>query len=196
MLNQFTVRHFVRTIAVVGLMAPQGMQAGCNCGGGVVGGAPLVIAEPTLVGEPEMMGSPPVWSSPVGPGMMGAPAPGPSPVTVTDGSPPPGTLGQTYQRAMRPIPVEKHPRISIVDVRVTGATDVKVYGTNEYRTKDGVAGFRDRRDANLWHFESEPLMPGVPHIYRVEAKFGKGRDAPTQERFFRFVPGRIVTLDF
>ena len=109
-----------------------------------------------------------------------------------DIGPPPGTLGQTYQRAMRPIPVDKHPRISIIDVRAPGATAIKVYGTNEFRTKDGFTGFQDRKDASVWRFESEPLTPGVSHIYRVVAKYGES----TQERYLRLVPGRIVTLDF
>jgi len=93
---------------------------------------------------------------------------------------------------MRPIPVDKHPRISIVDVRAPGATAVKVYGTNEYRTKDGFAGFQDRKDPSVWRLESEPLVPGVPHIYRVVAKYGD----TAQEKYIRLVPGRIVTLEF
>ena len=109
-----------------------------------------------------------------------------------DVGPPPGTLGQTYQRPMRPIPVDKHPRISIIDVRAPGATAIKVFGTNEYRTKDGFVGFQDRKNAAIWRFESEPLVPGVPHIYRVVAKYGE----TSQEKYLRLVPGRIVTLDF
>ena len=106
--------------------------------------------------------------------------------------PPPGTLGRTYQRPSRPIPVDKHPRIGIVDVRARGATAIKVFGTNEYRTKDGFSGFQDRKDPSIWRLESEPLVPGVPHIYRVVAKYGEA----SREQYIRLVPGRIVTLDF
>ncbi len=116
-----------------------------------------------------------------------------SPLPMTpDVAPPPGTLGQTYQRPMRPIPVDKHPRISLIDVRATGATAIRIFGTNEYRTKDGITGFQDRKDASVWRFESEPLVPGVPHIYRVEARYGES----VQQKYVRLVPGRIVTLDF
>lgn len=112
--------------------------------------------------------------------------------STPDVGPPPGTLGQTYHRPMRPIPVDKHPRISIVDVRAPGATSVKVYGTYEFRTKDGFTGFQDRKDPSVWRLESEPLVPGQSHIYRVVAKYGD----TAQERYIRLVPGRIVTLDF
>ena len=115
----------------------------------------------------------------------------PLPMTPEVG-PPPGTLGQTYQRAMRPIPVDKHPRISILAIQAPGATSIKVYGTNEFRSKDTIPGFQDRRNAAVWRFESEPLVPGVSNIYRVEAKYGDS----VQERYVRLVPGRVVTLEF
>ena len=60
------------------------------------------------------------------------------------------------------------------------------------RTKDSIAGFQDRRNAAVWRFESEPLVPGVPHIYRVDAHYGDS----IQQKYIRLVPGRIVTLDF
>ncbi len=177
-------------LAMAGLLTlPHLSQAQPPAHGGIL----VPVAEPTLA--PGMQDVYPGPAEAIGPGMIVA-QPAPAYVLVTDGAPPPGTLGRTYQRNMKPIPVDKHPRISIVDVRVAGATDVRVYGTNEYRTKDGVAGFRDRRDPTLWHFESDPLTPGVPHIYRVEARYGKGPGVPTQDRYFRFVPGRIVSLDF
>ena len=124
-------------------------------------------------------------------GWMGGQSVSQLPMTP-DVGPPPGTLGQTYQRPSRPIPVDKHPRIGIVDVRARGATAIKVFGTNEYRTKDGFSGFQDRKDPSIWRLESEPLVPGVPHIYRVVAKYGEA----SREQYIRLVPGRIVTLDF
>ena len=163
-------------------------EAGCNCGGGGgtsysgsygPGAGPLMTDSNIYAGtitDPQWMGGSAVPQLPMTPEV----------------GPPPGTLGQTYQRPMKPIPVDKHPRISIIDVRAPGATGVKVYGTNEYRTKDGFTGFQDRKNADLWRLESEPLVPGIPHIYRVVAKYGE----TTQERYVRLVPGRIVTLDF
>jgi hypothetical protein len=164
------------------------VEAGCNCGGR--GGSSSAgtygpVAEPMLMGsdmytgtvvDTQWVGGQPVYQLPMTP----------------DVGPPPGTLGQTYQRPMKPIPVDKHPRISIIDVRAPGATKLKVYGTNEYRTKDGFIGFQDRKDHSIWRFESEPLTPGVPHIYRVVATYGEA----TREKYLRLVPGRIVTLDF
>ena len=160
-------------------------DAGCNCGrgGAVYGPAPM---GPAYSGG-EM------FSGDFGqPQMMGAPVGIPTQPMTPEVGPPPGTLGQTYQRPMRPIPVDKHPRISIVDVRAPGATSVRVYGTYEYRTKDGFTGFQDRKDPSVWRLESEPLVPGIPHIYRVVAKYGD----TAQEKYIRLVPGRIVTLDF
>jgi hypothetical protein len=163
-------------------------DAGCNCGGrghSSFSGSYGPVADPMMmsgdvyagtIADTQWMGNGVGYALPMTPEV----------------GPPPGTLGQTYQRPMRPIPVDKHPRISIIDVRAPGATAIKVYGTNEFRTKDGFTGFQDRKDASVWRFESEPLTPGVPHIYRVVAKYGE----TSQERYLRLVPGRIVTLDF
>lgn len=162
-------------------------DAGCNCGssgGGMMGPAPLVAESAPFYPLPMPGGLNEMLSAPTA-----APYVGPATPEV---GPPPGTLGQTYQRPTRPIPVDKHPRVSIVDVRASGATLIKVYGTNEFRTKDAISGFQDRRDASVWRFESEPLVPGVPHIYRVDAHYGES----IQQKYIRLVPGRIVTLDF
>jgi hypothetical protein len=84
----------------------------------------------------------------------------------------------------------------MVDVRVVGASAVIVHDTNVFRTEDELEGWRDTTDPNLWHFTSEPLYPGLPHIYRVEAQFD-GPDGPTtQERYIRLIMGRIVDLTF
>ncbi len=163
------------------------VDAGCNCGrrgGSSSVGVYGPVADPMMSGVidtgmiagTQWMGGPPAMQLPMTP----------------DVGPPPGTLGQTYQRPMKPIPVDKHPRISIIDVHAPGATSIKVYGTYEFRTKDGFVGFQDRKDASVWRFESEPLIPGISHIYRVVAKYGD----TSQEKYLRLVPGRIVTLDF
>ena len=171
-------------LAVALVVGATGLDAGCNCGGGsggvVMGPAPAMNMAP--LSPPYGAYSAPVSQMPSD--LMGGP------VMLSDmlsGPPLP-----TYLRPTRPIPVDKHPRVSIIDVQANGATQVKVYGTNEYRTKDGIAGFQDRRNAALWRFESEPLTPGVPHIYRVDAYFGES----VQHRYVRLVPGRIVTLEF
>ena len=164
------------------------VEAGCNCGGG--GGSSQAGLYGPVAG-PMMMSSDMYTGTIVDTQWMGGPSTYPLPMTP-DVGPPPGTLGQTYQRPMKPIPVDKHPRVSIIDVRAPGATTIKVYGTNEFRTKDGFVGFQDRKDASIWRFESEPLTPGVPHIYRVVAKYGE----TSREKYLRLVPGRIVTLDF
>ena len=164
------------------------VEAGCGCGGqggSADSGSYGPVADPMLTGSDMYTGSI------VDTQWMGGQSTYQLPMTP-DVGPPPGTLGQTYQRPMKPIPVDKHPRVSIIDVRAPGATAIKVYGTNEYRTKDGFVGFQDRKDASIWRFESEPLTPGVPHIYRVVAKYGE----TSQEKYLRLVPGRIVTLDF
>ena len=161
------------------------VHAGCNCSKGRAGYGPAPMGPVYNGGE--------MFSGEFGePQLAGAPTGYPTLPRTPDVAPPPGTLGQTYQRPMRPIPVDKHPRISIVDVRAPGATSVRVYGTYEYRTKDGFTGFQDRRDPAIWRLESEPLVPGIPHIYRVVAKYGD----TVQEKYIRLVPGRIVTLDF
>lgn len=110
--------------------------------------------------------------------------------------PPPGTLGRTYQTRSWPVPVDKHPRVGMIDVRVNGATDVIVQDINPYRTEDKLDGFRDAKDPNLWHFTSEPLYPGLPHIYRIEATL-PGQEGPVaDQRFARLIMGRIVQLTF
>ena len=190
------VSRFVHTggLLVVGCsVLASAVEAGCYCGRG--GSASSGVYGP-VVGPSYAGGDSYSLGGMDDGGYVDASGFGGSPVyglpLTPEVAPPPGTLGQTYQRPMRPIPVDKHPRVSIVDVRAPGATSVKVYGTNEYRTKDGFTGFQDRKDPSVWRLESEPLVPGVPHIYRVVAKYGD----TMQEKYIRLVPGRIVTLEF
>lgn len=110
------------------------------------------------------------------------------------GGPPPGTLGQTYDRPSRSIPADKHPRIGMIDVRVLGAQHVVVRDLKEFRTEEQLEGFRDVQNPHLWHFESKPLYPGLPHIYRVEAMM-IGPEGPRMEiRYVRLIMGRLVNL--
>lgn len=123
--------------------------------------------------------------------------PGYSAATATTWQPPPGTIGQTYQIKSRPVPVKMHPRAAIVDVRVPNAKDVRVHDMNVYRTQDFLEGFQDDREPSMWHFTSEPLIPGIPHIYRIEARFvdddGKER---MEERYVRLIMGRVIEVTF
>lgn len=120
-----------------------------------------------------------------------------SPAVQADGPvPPPGTLGRTYQRRSWPVPVEKHPRVAMLEVRAPGATEVRVYTTYEYRLTDELDGFQDAHDPDLWHFESDTLIPGLPHVYRVEAVRPGISPTLVDVRWVRLIRGRLVTLDY
>lgn len=107
--------------------------------------------------------------------------------------PPPGTLGTTYIRRSWPIPANRHPRVGMLDVRApAGATNIRVLTTYQYREEDEIEGFQDPDDPCLWHFESKPLIPGIPHVYDVVAEGPKGEDVRT----VRLIRGRRVTLEF
>lgn len=107
--------------------------------------------------------------------------------------PPPGTLGTTYRRRSWRIPANRHPRIAMLDVRApAGAASVRVLTTYEYREEDEIEGFQDPNEPRLWHFESKPLIPGIPHVYEVVVDGERGEDA----RFVRLIRGRRVALDF
>jgi hypothetical protein len=84
----------------------------------------------------------------------------------------------------------------MIDVRAPGASSVSVQWTNPFRLEDELSGFVDARDPQLWHFESPQMIPGVPQIYRVEARYGTGDDCTVQEKYVRLIMGRIVTLSF
>ncbi|MEW4487863.1 hypothetical protein AB1L42_07250 [Thalassoglobus sp. JC818] len=111
--------------------------------------------------------------------------------------PPSGTIGRTYQMISRPVPVEKHPRTGMLDVYINGAYEVIVHDMNSPRIEQNIEGFRDAEDENVWHFESNPLYPGLDHIYRVQATF-KNDDGSdwTDARYVRLIMGRVVDLDF
>lgn len=112
-------------------------------------------------------------------------------------SPPPGTIGKTFKLPSRPVPVEKHPRVGMLDVRVVDAHDVIVHDMNAMRTEDTIDGFKDAKEENIWHFESKPLYPGLDHIYRIQATFKNpdGSDRK-EERYVRLIMGRVVELIF
>lgn len=187
----------VATLSIV-FISGSAAWAGCNCQGG--GGASVSYSP---YAYPAMLGSQPTLGGYEGEVVYG-PQPAPyAPMMSGDFSmgpgnygPPPGTLGQTYQRSSRPVPVKKHPRTGMVDVHVVGASEVIVNDTNEFRTEDELDGWRDDKDPNVWHFASEPLYPGLPHIFRVEARFDGPTGSTSQVRYIRLIMGRIVEVSF
>jgi hypothetical protein len=124
----------------------------------------------------------------VGPGFSGK--------TATSWQPPPGTIGRTYQMKSRPVPVKMHPRAAIVDVRVPNAKNVRVHDMNVYRTQDFLDGFQDPEDPDVWHFTSDPLTPGLNHLYRIEAVFDGADGKSTDERYVRLIMGRVIEIEF
>ncbi len=102
-------------------------------------------------------------------------------------APPPGTLGRTYQRRSTLMPDDKHPRMAAVDVYLPENVDVSARGLKSTWTGE------------VWRLEStEPLLPGVPHIYAIKAeKRGPdGKVTETDVRWVRLILGRIVDLEF
>lgn len=97
-------------------------------------------------------------------------------------APPPGTIGQTYKRKTRLIDDKKHPRIGIVDVYLPEDVDVTSPGTKVKWT------------GKCWRLESDPLIPGVPHIYEIKAQWNENTEP--QYRSVRLIMGRIVDLEW
>ncbi len=116
-------------------------------------------------------------------------------VNMSQPAPPPGTIGQTFILPSRPVPVEKHPRVGMIDVRISDAKDVVVHDMNPMRTEATIDGFRDAEDPNIWHFETKPLYPGLDQIYRIQAKV-KNPDGTEKkvERYVRLIMGRVVEI--
>jgi len=90
----------------------------------------------------------------------------------------------------------------MLDVRASAGVDVFVIDTYEYREEDLVEGWRDEYDPSLWHFESKPLIPGQPHVYRVETRTAVPEDGDGPEgqlidvQYVRLVRGRILEVGF
>jgi|GEM_PF-2049814 len=97
-------------------------------------------------------------------------------------APPPGTLGQTYKRRSRLIEDSKHPRVGVVEVHLPEDVDVS------------AQGLKIKWTGKVWRLESDPLLPGIPHIYEVKASWGEG--SQPQVRTVRLIMGRIVDLEF
>jgi hypothetical protein len=99
-------------------------------------------------------------------------------------SPPSGTLGQTYRRRSQLMEDEKHPRIGAVEVHLSENYDVS------------AKGLKSKWTGKLWRLESDPLLPGIPHIYDVKAEWGPEGAKNVQTRRIRLIMGRIVDLEF
>lgn len=164
-------------------------QAGCKCAASA-GGQAFAMPIPQQLGfaqtAPAIAGS---CAAPGGAGLYG-PSTIPQP---PDAGPPPGTLGRTYYLPSRPLPASKHPRIGMLDICAPGVEELVLVDTNEYREEDYVDGYRDAVNPALWHFETDPLIPGLPHIYRVEARCG---GVTTDVRYVRLIRGRILEVNF
>ncbi|MCA9032532.1 MAG: hypothetical protein KDA69_05395 [Planctomycetaceae bacterium] len=153
------------------------VEAGCNCRG-----SSTVIGAGPVVNDIQVPFAAPAVNMP--PAMVNVPL-----------TPPPGTLGRTYQLRSRPVPTDTHPRAGMLDLRVKGATKIIVHDMNEFRIEDRMDGFQDKDDPTLFHFTSEPLLPGLPHIYRVEVHTDSPEGPLVEERYIRLIMGRIVTLN-
>jgi hypothetical protein len=110
-------------------------------------------------------------------------------------TPPPGTLGQTYQLRSDPVPADKHPRAGMIVVHAPGATNVLVQDTNNFRTRDTLKGFEDADHRGTWHFETIMMLNGQPNIHRVAAIYPADDGSRVEVRYVRFIMGRVVYLD-
>ncbi|WP_437227059.1 hypothetical protein SH661x_000154 [Planctomicrobium sp. SH661] len=201
---KFDHRTFASVWAAMltGTLGLSNVHAGCPCnqgGGAISGGASAPIPMSPYINAPVPTGMPAAVPPAgefgnVGPTGVG---PGYSAATATSWQPPPGTIGQTYQMKSRPVPVKMHPRAAIVDVRIPDAKNVRVHDMNVYRTQDFLEGFQDDQDPSVWHFTSEPLIPGIPHIYRIEARVeGPDGEEKMEERWVRLIMGRVIEVSF
>ena len=134
--------------------------------------------------------------------------------------PPPGTLGRTYLRPTRMVPWDIHPRVGMLDVEVLDTmwrglargVKIKVHAEDMYGNFKPLEGYQSAD--GIWHFESDPLLPTVPHIYNVhfelireetieEVRYGRRFQRLVERnlgslgvRRIRLIPGRIVDLIF
>jgi len=99
--------------------------------------------------------------------------------------PPPGTLGRTYLRRSELLDDDEHPRTGIVAVKLPEEADVSARGMKVEWTGEE------------WRLESsQPLVPGVPHIYAIKAEWETPTGKVTQTRWVRLIMGRVVDLEF
>jgi hypothetical protein len=110
-----------------------------------------------------------------------------APMAATDRfgvAPPPGTLGHTYHRRTRLLDDKKHPRVGIVEVHLSENYDVS------------AKGLKSKWTGKVWELESDPLLPGVPHIFEIKAEWGPENARKKEVRTVRLIMGRAVDLEF
>jgi hypothetical protein len=110
-----------------------------------------------------------------------------APMAATDRfgvAPPPGTLGHTYHRRSKVNDDKKHPRVGIVEVHLSENYDVS------------AKGLKSKWTGKVWELESDPLLPGVPHIFEVVAEWGPEGNRRKEVRTIRLIMGRAVDLEF
>lgn len=143
------------------------------------------------------------------------PSPPPLPRSFAGDGPPPGTLGRTYRVPTALVPLEKHPRVGMLDVYLPRDLLAREGFDDRHYIKatiEGIEGFIG--DDGNWHFESDPLPPGVSHVYEVnfdvvrvhkltEIQYGRTFEKEVEVtvkhlgfRTVRLIPGRIVELRY
>jgi len=137
--------------------------------------------------------------------------------------PPPGNLGVTYRRPSRLVAWDQHPRAAMLEIAlpesVTEGTVKEGEGLqvrvtvqdhrNYFEPLEGHIGDDDR-----WVFESDPLIPGIPHIYNIKValvrvrtvkdkRWGRVYETQVEDkvrvigyRQVRLVRGRILEMNF
>ena len=183
---------FSPTPAVPPVPSPDPGMGGGSSGGGAMYSQPLgtlkEYAPPPkpYLGDPDGQGS---FHSPTdAPTGQPLPALNPNaPMAATDRfgvAPPPGTLGHTYHRRSKVLDEKKHPRVGIVEVYLSENYDVS------------ALGMKSKWTGKLWELESDPLLPGIPHIFEVKAEWGPEGARKKEVRTIRLIMGRVVDLEF
>lgn len=120
-----------------------------------------------------------------GPAVIGAYQPQSAGMNRWGMMPPPGTLGRTYQRRSALIPDDDHPRTGVVAIKLPEEANVS------------ARGMKVKWTGEEWRLESsQPLVPGVPHIYAVTAEWETTTGKVQQTRWVRLIMGRVVDLEF
>ncbi len=57
-------------------------------------------------------------------------------------------------------------------------------------------GMKVKWTGKVWRLESDPLLPGRPHIIEVKSEWGPEGSKQNQVRSIRLIMGRIVDLEF
>jgi hypothetical protein len=188
------IAFFVAPVLPVAVAGNDIHPVRCNCGPRAASPAPYAMPMPARLATPFLL--------PAGPASCAAPLAGAAgmygglaaiPQPPADVGPPPGTLGRTYYLPARPVSASKHPRVAMLEVCAPGVEELVLVDTNEFREEDYVDGYRDLQDPNLWRFETDPLIPGLPHIYRLEARCG---GVTTDVRYVRLIRGRVLETRF